>query len=262
MGAIPPTFRGTPSQFANAMVRRMEIVSPQGTGFIFTGDTEPTSNVGPWLRGGTKWYVWDESINRYVPLDISDSETIWFHIGAGTPSSSTPAVWLRTTLTPTEANPSAGRALGWYVFDGTNWVPFNGIVASGATADRPTSPIEFQEYYDTDISVRIWWERNAWRTVSGVPGDVKFTAHTTLSEALRVNPGWQLLGAGNAQFRGRVISGATKDATGTETVLPPPPNVAERAAFETYGEDEGIQTNGASPVPYPPTVALWTLVKL
>jgi hypothetical protein len=78
---LPPTFSGTPQQMFAALVRRSKIVSPSGINFIYIGDTEPTSNVGPWLRG-TKWYVFDDSIKRYVPLDITDSEKTWYHIGA------------------------------------------------------------------------------------------------------------------------------------------------------------------------------------
>ena len=84
MSQIPATFQGTPQDLANIMVRLMKIVSPTGTNFIFVGDTEPTSNVGPWLKNGTQWFVWDEDIKRYVPLDISESETIWFQTGAAT----------------------------------------------------------------------------------------------------------------------------------------------------------------------------------
>ena len=50
MGPIPPTFQGTPQDLATDMVQRMRIVSPSGTNFIYTGDVEPTSNAGPWLK--------------------------------------------------------------------------------------------------------------------------------------------------------------------------------------------------------------------
>lgn len=49
-GPLPSTFCGTPQELVVAMVRRMKIVSASGTNFIFVGDVEPTSNVGPWLR--------------------------------------------------------------------------------------------------------------------------------------------------------------------------------------------------------------------
>jgi len=263
MAPIPLTFKGKPQDFAEEMVKRMKIVSPTGTNFIFIGDVEPTSNVGPWLKGGVSWFVFDVDLKRYVPLDISESETRWFHIGNATPSSSDPAVWLRTTLTPTEADPSFGNPIGWYLFNGTSWVPFDSIVLSGPTANRPPSPEAFQMFYDTDISVLIWYERNSWRTVSGVPGDVKAVAFATLNEALTQNPGWAVLGDSNQNIRGRWISQATKDSgTTPETDLAVSAGIAERAAFETFGETDGVQIDSSSSVPYPPTIALWHLVKV
>lgn len=262
MSRLPETLKATPQQWIEEAVRRMKIVSATGTNFIYIGDSEPTSNVGPWLRDGTKWYVYDEEIKRYVPQDISDSETRWFWIGAIAPSSSTPPIWLRTTADATEENPTYGNPLGWYMFNGVGWVPYVGIVLSGGTGDRPSDPVEYQQFYDTDISCLIWWERGAWRTVAGAPGDVKFVTHETLTDALRRNPGWELLGANNQSWRGRLIGQATKDpGASPETDLTVNPGVASRYARETIGETDGVQLNAASPVPYPPSIFLWTLVK-
>jgi hypothetical protein len=262
MGPIPPTFRGTPQNLAEEMVRRIKIVSPAGTNFIYVGDDEPTSNVGPWLKGGTSWFVFDVDTKRYVPQDISESEQRWYHIGKTTPTSADPPVWLRTTADGSEENPNYGSPLGWYQWNGANWIPFNSLVLSGPTANRPTGSEPFQMYYDTDIGVLIWFERTQWRTVSGVPGDVKAVAFSTLSDALRANPGWDLLGASNQSVRGRWIGQATKDAgTDPETDLTVSAGVAKRAAFETFGETDGVQINSSSDVPYPPTIALWHLVK-
>jgi hypothetical protein len=256
---LSTTFKGTPQQLVDEILSRARIVSPTGTGFIFTGDTEPTSNVGPWLRGGTKWYVWDDATKRYKPLDISDSETKWFHVGASTPATSDPPVWLRTTHDQTEADPSIGDPLGWYVFNGTGWVPISGIPRSGGTASRPTSPIEFQQFYDSDISCLLWWERGAWRTVSGVPGDIKFVGQTTLSAALTQNPGWALFGASNSALRGRYFVMAAKDSAGTDLTVSP--NVAKRQPYETFGETDGVKIDGTSPVPYPPSIGMFALIK-
>lgn len=263
MAQLPPTFRGTPQDLADTMVKRMRIVSPSGTNFIFVGDQEPSSNVGPWLRNGTQWWVFDEATKRYVPLDISESETTWFHIGATTPTTSDPPVWIRTEFTPTTVSPSPGRAFGWYVFDGSVWRPFGDIVNSGTTAQRPTNPLDLEMYYDTTISVLIWFERGSWRTISGVPGDIKFVGHTTLDDALLQNPGWSLLGSNNANLRGRYISGATKDQPGSggTTDLTTAANVPHRAVGEIYGETQGL--TGAVPltIVYPPTVSYYALVK-
>jgi hypothetical protein len=143
------------------------------------------------------------------------------------------------------------------------------IVQSGTTANRPTSPFDLQQYYDTTISALIWWERAAWRTVDGVLGDVKFVVTQLLSTALAQNPGWEVLGASQQSWRGRVISQATNDAEQTLTVAA---SIGPRSSRETFGETDGISVDGhlhggagagadASPVTYPPTIALWCLVK-
>lgn len=265
MAPIPATFKGTPDQLAAEMVRRMQIVSPSGIAFIFTGDTEPTSNVGPWLKDGNKWYVWNDSTKRYVPEDITDSETTWFHIGRSTPSTSTPPVWLATTQDYSVNAPTYGKPLSWYIFDGTNWVTCNGLVNSGPTANRPPQPTNLEQYYDTSISCLIWWERNLWRTVSGVPGDVKAVVHEKLTDAYLYNPGWQVLGNNSQSWRGRYIGQAAQDsvASGGPTILAVDADVAQRHAHEVYGTTDFVAIdNVLSTVPYPPSIALWTLVKL
>lgn len=255
-------FRGNPQALVEEIIRRSRIVSPSGTNFIYIGDTEPTSNVGPWLKNGTMWYVWDDSIKRYVPLDISDSETTWFQVGPTVPATSNPGLWLRSTQAPTSTDTSIGQIIGWYGWDGLTWAPTVGIVLAGPTAARPVAPIIYQQYYDTDIACLIWFERSAWRTVDGVYGDVKFVVWEFLSDALLYNPGWELLGASNQSWRGRLISQATKDP-GLAPVndLSVDPGVSPRAAHEVFGETDGVKMDPLSTVPYPPTIALWTLVK-
>lgn len=260
MGQIPPTFEGTPAQFAAEMVRRMRIVSPSGTNFFFVGDVEPTSNQGPWLKGGVSWYVFDEETKRYVPLDISDSETRWYSIGASTPSSTEPPLWLRTQRDPTAEDTSYGDAIEWLSYNGSVWKSILADGISGTTAERPTSPFNLQKYYDTDITCLIWFERSAWRTVSGVPGDIKAVAFPTQAQALLYNPGWEILGTTNQSIRGRSIVQAAKDQDGSNP-LTVDSGVPSREAFDTGGETDGVAIDALSPVPYPPFLALWHLVK-
>jgi hypothetical protein len=255
-------FRGSPQEMVEEIIRRARIVSPSGTNFIYIGDTEPTSNVGPWLKNGDRWYVWDEDTKRYIPLNIDDSETTWFQVGPTTPATSNPGLWLRCTHAPTSTDTSLGQMIGWYAWDGAFWVPTVGIVLAGPTATRPTSPVTYQQYYDTDIAVLLWFERSAWRTVDGNIGDVKHVAWEFLQDALDHNPGWELLGASNQAWRGRLISQATKDpGLNPANDLSLDPGVASRAAHEVFGETDGVEMDASSTVPYPPTIALWTLVK-
>jgi hypothetical protein len=264
MAQLPATLRVTPDQLASEMVRRMQIVSPSGTYSIFGGDVEPSSNMGPWLKDGDKWYVWDDAVKRYVPQNLTDSETTWFHIGNSTPTTSTPPVWLRTTADYSVNAPTYGQPLSWYLWNGTLWVTCNGLVNSGPSSSRPPSPVELQQYYDTTISCLIWWERSMWRTVSGVPGDVKAVVHETLTDAYLYNPGWQVLVNAQQSWRGRGLVQAAKDsvASGGPTVLAVDADVAQRAAHEVYGTTDFVAIDPLSPVPYPPSLSLFHLVKL
>jgi hypothetical protein len=115
---IPATFKGNPNDMFTAMVQRMRILSPSGTNFIFIGDTEPTSNVGPWLKNGSQWYVWDESIKRYIPQNISASFTSPYFIGNTAPTSTTPNLWLQTSADA----PNYGNPIRWFLWNGAGWI--------------------------------------------------------------------------------------------------------------------------------------------
>lgn len=254
-GALPTTFENTPQELLVEMIRRMKIVSPSGASFFIISDTEPASNVGPWFKGGTQLWVFSEVTKRYVPLDISASETRWFWMGNSTPPDIVPPVWLRTTQDQTTTDSSFGQPIGWLEWNGSAWVPFNSIPRNGNTASRPTGAVDYQQYFDTDINVLIHWERGKWRTVWGSPGSSQFVFFETLEEALVFNPGWALVGASNQAFRGRVISQATADSGGGNP-LTTGADVPQRQAFETFFT---TVTAGAANVV--PALALYALVK-
>jgi len=310
---LPATFKGSTNDFFAEMIKRMKIVSPAGTNFIFTGDTEPASNVGPWLRGGTQWWVWDQTTKAYVPQDLSASQTLPFFIGLSTPPSTTPPVWLRTTKDATDIAPTDfGEPVGWFLFDGTTWrpvlfpigastptltdppiwlkttkdwdsttmsygtvlgwfffdsatatwVPIGGIL-SGTTAGRPAAPTPYQQYYDTDILCLIWFERGAWRTVSGVKGDVKAVVTLTLADALLQNPGWTLLSDPTAatNWFGRAIVPACANSDGSGA-LTPDLNIAAFNAGFAFPVGHGTPFNSGATSPAIAQVALWHLYKL
>lgn len=253
---------GTPQEWFDEYTRRLRIVSATGRGRIVFSDTEPTDSQAVWIRG-TEILLFDAALKRFVPIDISASESHWFWVGSTTPTSTPPFLWLRTSSGTTRNTPnteSYGRAIGFYEFDGSVWRPFNNIVNSGTTAQRPAPPIDLEQFYDTDISVLIWFERGQWRTVDGVPGDIKAVAWPTLAEALLRNPGWDLLGASNASLRGRAISGATQDQGGS-TPLTTDPNVPQRAVGTTFGEQQGLTGNASTAISLTPMVAYYLLAK-
>lgn len=206
---LPPDFEGDPQEFFEACVERMEIQSPIGTNFFIVGDVEPSTNLGPWLKGGTQWWVFSESQGKYIPLDISASTVRLFTVSdiePAAPVDDDATIWLRTSGT---------RVIAWYFWTGTEWRPGGNKPPSGPTANRPVNAVDFEQYFDTDIATLIHWERGAWRTISGSPGDVKFVTIATLADALTVNPGWEYLGESLQTYRGRILGVATKDTGAT-----------------------------------------------
>lgn len=261
---LPTTFKGSPNDFLAEMVKRMRIVSPNGANFIFIGDVQPTTNVGPWLKGGTQWYVWSDTQNTYVPLDVSASVTIPYWIGNATPAGISPPVWLQTTNNSTDQNPNGfGTPISWYFWNGTSWQPFDSIPNSGPTAQRPTSPVNLQQYFDTDINVMIHFERGQWRTVAGSPGDLKYVTALTAAAATTTNPGWDIYGASQTDVRGRGLTMATQDAGGSPAyVLTPTVGIPTHAVGDEFGETVEVQLSGNSGFFMPPRIALWCMIKL
>ncbi len=133
---LPATFVGDPNAFFRAMVERMRIVSPTGVSTFVISDVQPQQNLGPWLKGGTQWFVWSDDLKTYVPLDISQSETKWFQTGSTIPTVVEPPVWLKTTSGITQPGTSNGTPVGWYLYNGTSWVGFTELIAKEVTFDK------------------------------------------------------------------------------------------------------------------------------
>ena len=128
---LPADFEGTPQELHEAMVKRMKIQSASGTSFFVTGDIEPSTNQGPWLKNGTKWFVFSAVDGGYIPLDISDSTARLFVAGPDEPEEpgeNDANIWLRTVT---------GRVIGWYFWNGDEWRPGGNVPPSGPTVSRP-----------------------------------------------------------------------------------------------------------------------------
>ena len=229
---LPVDFRGTVQDFFEAIVARLAILSPVGTNFFVVGDVEPSSNVGPWLKNGKQWWVFSETEGRYVPEDISAALPKFFFIqpdDPGAPGVGDPTIWVRT---------NESRIVGLYGWNGVEWKASGNITNNGPTASRPGNPTDLEEFFDTDINVLIRYERGAWRTAAGSPGDVKSVTHSTLIEAKRFNPGWEVLGADDESQRGRFIGMASKDpGTNPASALQTPPGITSKAAGEQAGSE-------------------------
>ncbi len=137
---LPATFKGDPNALFAEMIRRMKIVSPSGTTFFVISDSEPAGNQGPWLKGGTQWWVFSTTLKRYVPLDITASEKLWYQVGSETPTTNNPPLWLKTTSGTTGAAPDFGNPFAWYLNDGTTWKQFPVIITDGAITRAQLDP--------------------------------------------------------------------------------------------------------------------------
>jgi len=235
---LPVDFKGTVQEFYEEMVRRLSILSPVGTNFFVVGDVEPSSNVGPWLKGGTQWWVFSETEGRYVPGDITASLPALFFIqpdDPGTPGVDDPVVWIRT---------NESRIVGIYGWNGAEWKASANIGNSGSTTSRPGSPADLEEFFDTDINVLLRFERGAWRTAAGSPGDVKSVTHTTLEKAKQFNPGWEFLGKDDESQRGRFIGMASKDpGTSPVSAFTTQSGITSKAAGEQAGSESVVLTS-------------------
>jgi len=112
---LPTNFKGTPQQWLEAFLDRLEVTF-EGNTFVIS-DIQPIGNEGPWLKNGTQWWVWNASTSEYMPLDVSASVTNQIFIGDianGAPDSSVYQLWLQ--LNGTQVNGLfyfAGSTAGW-----------------------------------------------------------------------------------------------------------------------------------------------------
>jgi hypothetical protein len=97
MGALPPQVRWTPQQLAEAMIQRMSLVTQATFALFVTGSTEPSSNVGPWLKNGTEWWVWSNTAGAYVPITI-EPQSLGYYIGSTEPDPAVYQFWIETTV--------------------------------------------------------------------------------------------------------------------------------------------------------------------
>lgn len=97
MGSLPPTVRWTPQQLADAIAARLFLVTSQSFALFVSGSTEPASNVGPWLRNGTEWFVWSNATGNYQPQTIS-SASLGYIISSSAPDPLIYSVWIETAI--------------------------------------------------------------------------------------------------------------------------------------------------------------------
>lgn len=98
---VPVSFRVSPfptnadytnQEFADAFVARLSIESPTTISFFVSGPTAPTSNVGPWLKNGVTWYVWDTPTGAYVP-QVVEAQSLKYIFQNGAPDHNFYTFW-------------------------------------------------------------------------------------------------------------------------------------------------------------------------
>lgn len=78
---LPYKWSGTPNELRAEITSRLRIEAQEQYALIYSGSTEPTSNIGPWLKDGNQWYVWSDATGNYVPATVAalaDLDTIPF----------------------------------------------------------------------------------------------------------------------------------------------------------------------------------------
>lgn len=110
VGAIPENFEGNLQATLELFASRL-LISPTvpWSSFVVSG-AQPSSNVGPWLKNGTEWYVWSDVLATYIPQVIS-SEALKYSVSVATPDPNKYLLW---------ADLNSPQALKYY--NGSAWV--------------------------------------------------------------------------------------------------------------------------------------------
>lgn len=66
MSALSAGFNGDPQELADEIAARLTITPSEPWSSFINGGAEPTSDVGPWLRLGQEWRVWDVGLGAYT----------------------------------------------------------------------------------------------------------------------------------------------------------------------------------------------------
>ena len=127
---IPASFKGTPQQWLEEFLDRLEITI-DGKSFV-TGSVAPAGNQGPWLKNGTEWWVWDENTSQYKPLDISASFTPQIFIGDisnGPPDPTKYQIWL-------QLNGSTLNGIFFYAGSIAGWITIPPVLTPGCITNN------------------------------------------------------------------------------------------------------------------------------
>ena len=68
LSPLPSEGSWTPQQLAELIAARLTVAPQDEWNSFQIGGSAPTSNIGPWLKNGREWYVFNSGTGAYVPL--------------------------------------------------------------------------------------------------------------------------------------------------------------------------------------------------
>lgn len=84
-GALPEGFCPSSMQdLANAFAARLIVTPSANFAGVVLSSLEPSGNAGPWLKNCEEWFVWDDSLSRYVPITKQGFNTEEYFTASGT----------------------------------------------------------------------------------------------------------------------------------------------------------------------------------
>lgn len=183
MGALPASGKWTPQQLADLMVARMSLITSATFALFVTGSTEPSSDVGPWLKNGNEWWVWNATSGDYQPIEINQASLGYF-IGSAAPNPLVYQFWIETT--------AGGSPLAVKIFYSGAWVDvYAATLASYQTIAAYTASI-------ANYSTTAQMTAAIAAAIAGIPS-VSIVAGTQIFKAHASAPVNVVFGGGGTQ---------------------------------------------------------------
>jgi hypothetical protein len=130
--SLPPNVAWTPQQLGDAIAERLYITTQQTFALFVSGSTEPSSNVGPWLKNGETWYVWSDADGGYVAQTIEPA-SLGYWIGPDAPDNSVYNFWIETAAGGSPLALKIYYSSAWTDVYATELASYLTIVAAAAT---------------------------------------------------------------------------------------------------------------------------------
>lgn len=128
---LPSGWKGTPQQFLDALVARLSIESQDDLSFFVIGSVAPSSNVGPWLKNGTTWYIWDNVSGSYIP-EILEFQSLRYVVSQTAPSQAAYTFWIEVDGTGKAQRINTYSGGAWHDIYEDTFATMNAAIAKAA----------------------------------------------------------------------------------------------------------------------------------